>query len=159
MLGVVLVVVALGACQSGAARDEFAPGDVARIREHTQAFVRAFNAGDVPQILGMYTDQAVFMPPNTGSLRGHDSLRGFYDALLAEGATDLTMEAREIGGYGSLGYESGTYLMVRRPAEGPHTRDRGKYLFVLRRMSDGWLYEQAAWSSDLPAPVQIGRSN
>jgi ketosteroid isomerase-like protein len=155
----VAALLALAACgnNSGAPGEEFAPGDVARIRERTQEFTRAFNTGDVQQMVGMYADQAVFMPPNTGALRGRDSLRGFYETLLADGATDLTMESREIGGHGPVGYESGTYVLYRRPDEGPHTRDRGKYLFVLRRYAGGWLYEHAAWSSDLPAPVQVGR--
>jgi uncharacterized protein (TIGR02246 family) len=149
-------VLAFGGCgEAGAARQDFGPSDVAQIRERTQEFARAFNAGEVQRIAGMYTDQAVFLPPNTGTLRGRDSLPGFFAALLAEGATDLTMEPRDVSGQGPLAYESGSYVLLRKPEDGRQTRDRGKYLFVLRHYNEGWLYEYFMWSSDLPAPVEI----
>jgi hypothetical protein len=40
--------------------------------------------------------------------------------------------------------------MEVKPSAGPTTRDRGKLLFVLRRMNDTWRYEYTVWNSDLP---------
>ena len=49
-----------------------------------------------------------------------------------------------------LAYQSGTYEMDLKPATGEPGRDRGKYLFILRKMPIGWKYEYTMWNSDLP---------
>ena len=66
------------------------------------------------------------------------------------GATNLRMEVSEVSGHGPLAYQSGTYEMDVKPASGPSSRDRGKYLFIARRMNTVWRYEYKVWNSDLP---------
>ena len=122
--------------------------DQASIRERTDAFVKAFNAKDVDNLLGIYAETSVFMPPNEPVIRGKQALKTFYDDLLKSGASDLRLNVGEVSGNGPLAYQSGTYeLEVKRAAGG--SRDRGKYLFVLRKMGDTWRYEYSMWNSDL----------
>ena len=64
----------------------------------------------------------------------------------------LTLESRDVAGHGPIAYENGSYTMVVRDAAG-ESRDRGKYLFVLRKGNGQWRYEYAIWNSDLPKPV------
>ena len=65
------------------------------------------------------------------------------------------MESGNVGGHGPLAYESGSYSLNRRPASGPHTRDRGKYMFIWRNTNGQWQIEYTMWSSDLPEYVNI----
>ena len=39
--------------------------------------------------------------------------------------------------------------MELKPAGGAAGRDRGKYLFVVRKMGNGWRYAYTMWNSDL----------
>src|SRR3954471_14306833 len=119
-------------CSGAKPGEEFGLKDQTAIRERTDGFVKAFNAKDVAQIVGLYAENSVFMPPNQPIMRGRDALKTFYDDLLKSGATDLVLEVTEVSGHGPLAYESGTYEMNIKPASGATVHDRGKYLFVLR---------------------------
>jgi ketosteroid isomerase-like protein len=142
----------LAAACSGPAPEEFTTKDAGAIRQQHEAFVAAFNAKDVAKILDMYAENSVFMPPNEPIIRGKDALKNFYTGLFQRGATNLRMDITEVSGHGPLAYQSGTYEMHLKPDTGTPGRDRGKYLFVLRKLQIGWKYEYTMWNSDLPPP-------
>jgi ketosteroid isomerase-like protein len=133
------------ACSSATSGEKFTMKDQASIRGRSDAFVKAFNAKDVGELLGVYAETSVFMPPNEPVIRGKDALKTFYDNLLKGGAAGLKLSVGEVSGEGSLAYQSGTYEMEKKGG----TRDRGKYLFVLRKFNDAWRYEYTMWNSDL----------
>jgi uncharacterized protein (TIGR02246 family) len=145
---------ATAAC--GPSEPQFGRADADRIRERAQQYEAAFNAKDVARLLAFHSLEAVFMPPNEPIRRGREAIEAFYRDLLAQGATELVIESKDIGGHGPLAYESGTYSLNRRPARGPHTRDRGKYIFIWRRADGEWRIAYTIWSSDLPGRVTIG---
>lgn len=146
-------VLCLGACSGATPGEEFGLKDQAVIRERTEAFVKAFNAKDVAQILSIYAENSVFMPPNQPIIRGKDALKTFYDDLLQSGASNLRMDVTEVSGHGPLAYQSGTYEMDVTPPSGRATRDRGKYVFIMRKLGDNWRLEYTVWNSDLPPPT------
>lgn len=152
LAGLASVLLFAAAC-SGPAPQEFTTNDAGEIRQQHDAFVAAFNAKDVAKVLDLYTESSVFMPPNEPIIRGRDALKNFYDALFARGATNLRMDVAEVAGHGPLAYQSGTYEMDLKPATGAEGRDRGKYLFVVRKMGGGWRYNYTMWNSDLPPPA------
>ena len=149
--GLVSVFLFAAAC-SGPAPEEFTTKDAGDIRQQDDAFVAAFNAKDVPTILGLHAENSVFMPPNEPIIRGRDALKHFYEAIFARGATNLRMDIADVSGHGPLAYQSGTYEMDLEPATGAPGRDRGKYLFVIRKMGAGWRYQYTMWNSDLAPP-------
>ena len=151
--GLISVLLCAAAC-SGPAPEEFTTKDAGTIRQQHEGFVTAFNAKDVQKILGLYAENSVFMPPNEPIIRGKDALKDFYNDLFKRGATNLRMEIAEVSGHGPLAYQSGTYELDWRPDTGTPGRDRGKYLFVLRKMGNGWKYEYTMWNSDLPPPAK-----
>jgi ketosteroid isomerase-like protein len=143
-----LLVVLLGASGCGSAErgDEFTTRDSEVIRERSQQLATAFNANQMDAILDLYADNSVFMPPNAPSLRGREPLREFYQDLIGR-ATNLRLETQDVAGYGPLAYETGTYSLVYQDGA---VRDRGKYVFIWRRLNDVWRTEKTIWSSDLP---------
>ena len=147
-----LAVVSLAAagCSTAQSGEEFGMKDQTQIRERTDAFVKAFNEKNVTEVLALYAENSTFMPPNQPIIRGKDALKSFYDDLLKSGAGNLKLNVTEVSGFGPLAYQSGTYEMDVKPASGTAARDRGKYLFVLRRMAGTWRYEYTMWNSDLP---------
>jgi len=146
----VLAVVALAATGCGQPKgEEFTTKDAANIRQKNQEFVDAFNAKHVQQILDLYADNSVFMPPNMPTLRGSDALKMYYGDLFHGGATNLKLEVGEVSGHGPIAYQTGPYELDYAADGSKH--DRGKYLFVLRNMNGTWRLQYTMWSSDLPS--------
>jgi ketosteroid isomerase-like protein len=144
-----LLALAAGTAACGGSKaEEFTTADSAAIRQGDVSYVAAFNAKEMDKLLTMYTENSVFMPPNKPTLRGKDPLKSFYGDLWAHGATDLKLEPIDVAGHGPIAYQSGTYSLNSGEAH-----DRGKFLFVMRKMGDHWLLEQTIWSSDLPKPM------
>ena len=149
LLGVVCLATACGTAKP---EDEFGMKDQTAIRERSAAFVKAFNAQDAAQVLGVYTENSTFMPPNQPVLRGKDAMKTFYDDLLKQGATNLKLDVAEVSGHGPLAYQSGTFEMDLKGSNGTADHDRGKYLFIARKLNNTWRYEYMVWNSDLAAP-------
>ena len=141
-----VLVVGVSACASGENSDEFTTRDRDAIRERSQQLATAFNAQQMDASIELYADNSVFMPPNAPTLRGREPLREFYQDLIGR-ATNLRLETEDVAGYGPLAYETGTYSLLYQDGA---VRDRGKYVFVWRRMNDIWRTEKTIWSSDLP---------
>jgi ketosteroid isomerase-like protein len=133
---------------SAPAGEEFTTADSAAIRQVDADYVAAFNAKDLDKLLPMYTENSVFMPPNKPMLRGKDPLKSFYADLFGQGANGLKLEPDEVSGHGPIAYQSGSYSLG---SGGTH--DRGKFLFVMRKMGERWLFQDCIWSSDLPKPI------
>lgn len=138
-----------GAC-GGPRVPEFTRADAEAVRKLTADFVAAFNDKKLDDVLTFYTEAAVFMPPNRPLIRGKDALRSFYQDLLAKGATGLRMEPADVGGQGTLAFQSGSSSINYEPAGAPPTRDRGKYLLVMSKSTGAWKFDYTIWSSDLP---------
>jgi ketosteroid isomerase-like protein len=150
--------IALAAACAQQGEPQFGQQDAGRIRQRTQDYAQAFNAKDAAKVLSFYSGETVFMPPNSPTLRGREAVAEFYKRMYSEGAEELVIESKDVGGQGTLAYESGTFSLRRRPASGTETRDRGKYMFIWRfyRAQNAWLVDYTIWSSDLPQRVAEG---
>lgn len=137
---------AVSGCATGAKQQEFTRADAEVIRKNSAELTTAFNNKQVDKVIEQYADNSIFMPPNAPLLRGREPLKSFYGAMIAKGATDLKMDVEEVGGFGPMAFESGTYSV----SYGADARDRGKYLRLLRNTSGTWRTEKTIWSSDLP---------
>ena len=56
-------------------------------------------------------------------------------------------------GHGTLAYFAGTFSLDLKPEGGPERRDRGKVIWILRKLGGQWRFEYQIMSSDLPPPV------
>lgn len=142
-----LVIALTSTACGGAAEPPFGQADATAIRKATADLAAGINGKNVEQILTLYADNSVFMPPNAPLLRGRDPLKSFYTDLVAR-VSDIKLEPADVAGHGPIAYESGSYTMNVGT-----TRDRGKFLFVMRSMAGTWRFEYTSWSSDLPRPA------
>ncbi len=161
MLSVVLASsLAVVACSGGAKSDEFGRDDADNIRKVVQDYMAAYNAKDTDKLVGLFAGSAVFMPPNSSTLRGADSIKGYFDTRFnVDRATDLVVEPKDISGHGPLAYVSGDFSLTLKPEGRPERRDRGKVLWILRNFQGVWKYEYTIFSSDLPPPPPPPSSN
>jgi uncharacterized protein (TIGR02246 family) len=149
----------LTAC-SAPAGPEFTRADGDAIRKQIQDYQTDWNAKDVSKVVGHFAGNAVLMPPNASTVRGHESIKGYYDDRFAAGGSDLQLDVRDLGGYGPVAYVSGTYSSRTAPPDGKMaTRDRGKFLWLFRNTNGKWYHEYQIWNSDLPEPMTITSQN
>jgi ketosteroid isomerase-like protein len=141
----------LAACSGPGPSQEFGRADVDQIKQMLRDFVAAYNAKDVSKIGTFFSSNAALMPPNRSTLRGVDLVKGYYQGRVTEeGATDLAVEPIAVQGQGSLGYVAGTYSLNLRPPGKPEGHDRGKVIWIVRKLGGQWRFEWQIMSSDLP---------
>jgi ketosteroid isomerase-like protein len=150
-IAVLALALGAGAC-AGPKQAEFTKADRESIQKANQDIVRAFNAQDVDGIITLYSAESLFMPPNSPSMRGHDAVRSYYKGLMEDGTPKLEMASDEISGFGPVAVQIGTYVLQVN-GDGKLSRDRGKYMRVLRNTGGTWRIEKTIWSSDLPQPT------
>lgn len=141
----------LGGC--AAPKEQEAVQDPAAIRaaieDVDRAFSAAFDRDDTLVISALYTEDAMLLPPNHEPVMGRDSIAAFWGPLLTPAMKSLHLETTEVGGAKDDVYEVGNYTLLA--ADGS-TADRGKYVVLLKRQSDGgWRLYRDMWSSNLPA--------
>lgn len=121
------------------------------IRKAGDDWAKYWNAKDLDHLVSIYAPDAVYLPPHHGAVHGRDAIREYLKGPLAHGVTELSFEVTYIKHDGNLAYDVGRYAMSV-PQQGTRKQDRGKYLTVWRRQTDGrWHITADAWSSDLPA--------
>ena len=133
--------------------------DVAAIRALGPALDQAALAKDLDALVAMFTDDAVFMPPNAPIVQGRAKFEPWIQsALNAMAITEHVIQLNEVEGAGNFAVARGVYTeaYVLEGATEP-TRDTGKILFLLRRQADGsWQFSAEIWNSDIPLPSMEG---
>ena len=173
MYGYALVVatlcLGLSSC-GGPTGPEFTRADGEAFRQIGEQWSTAFNAGDVEALASMFGGTGALMPPNSSTVRGQESITGYYTQMFNEGERNLEVEISEVGGEGDLGFVSGTFLNVSQipvqvdddedeegaeaaEPEMQENRSRGKFVIILRRLAGVWKFESFILNSDLPLPV------
>ena len=126
--------------------------DEAALKETTQTWLKAYNAGDVDTIAALYTEDAVLMPPHAPVANGKAAIRESVakDAAAAKAAgIKLVGGTATAGVNGDWGWESGSYTVTDASGQ---TVDGGSYLSVSRKINGKWLYVRDTYNSDRLAP-------
>jgi len=96
-----------------------------------------------------YTEDAVVLPPHAPAVRGRGPLMEFLRSFPE--ITNFSIKAVEIDGCGDLAWVYGEYSMTLSPADAASVDDRGKYIEIWNRQSDGsWKVTRDIFNSDLP---------
>jgi len=141
-------------CGGSAPSQEFGKEDSLQITKQVQDFTAAYNAKDVEKIGTFFSPAATLMPANRATLSGVETVKGFYkERFEVDGATDLEIQMQTIEGEGPLAYFAGTFSLNLKPANGPEGRDRGKIVWILKKLGGQWKFDRQIMSSDLPPVV------
>lgn len=147
-----LTVALLGVALRSSAAD--APSPVQAVHAADDAWVAAYNSGDLETIVSLYHEHGMIYPPGAPPLLGKAAIRAFFikdNADFLRGAMIFSLGTNPDGGVsGNMGWSSGTYMVKDKFG---HIVDRGWYFSVSRKVGDKWLYLRDAWNSDGP-PAQ-----
>jgi uncharacterized protein (TIGR02246 family) len=111
---------------------------------------------DLDKTVSYYADDAVVLPPNAPAATTKEAIRAAWKEMVTNpgfgGGWKVTRV--EVARSGDLGYVTGTYELTMNDANGKPATDRGKYLEVWKKQTDGtWKAIADAWNSDLPVPA------
>jgi ketosteroid isomerase-like protein len=118
----------------------------------------AASSRDVEKTVSYYSDDAVVMPPNIPTLTGKEPIRALWKSMLESPSFSGGWQATkvDIARSGDLAYISGNYEFKETDAGGKPITDKGKYLEIWKKQSDGsWKCVADMFNSDLPSvPVE-----
>lgn len=113
-------------------------------------FMDAVKAGNVDEILSVYSEEAVFMPQNETSLYGIDEIREWLEDYFQHfEVTAFADTEREVRMTGRLAVERNAYMVAIRPLKGgERIRDDGRFLNIWGQEADGtWKISQSMMNS------------
>jgi len=129
------------------------------LRDLDGKWAKAAAAKDVEQTIAFYSDDAVVFPPNATSAATKEAIRNGWKEMLANPGFVISWQPTkvQVGKGGAMAWVSGTYELTMNDASGKPNNDRGKYLEVWEKQTDGnWKCAADMWNSNLapsaPAP-------
>ena len=129
-------------------------GDMSRaeaaVRRITQEWVLACNTKHLDDLLDLYVADAMVLRSNYPPVRGAAAVREFFFGALDAGLGEVEIEPLRVEIAGDMAYEAGRCKALVPSATGKRREERGKYLWVCARQSNGeWKLAADCWSSDL----------
>ena len=123
----------------------------------TAAFHQALRTNDFEGVFGYVAADVVMMPPNETAIRGKAEMQTWYRGFLSTfQTTALILSDREVNVSDRWATELGAYEWRLQPtAGGDAVIDKGHYMQIWKRTSDGWRFFREIWNSSIPpAPKQ-----
>ena len=127
----------------------------AAVRQLTEEWALACNTKQLDDLLEIYAADALVLRSNVPPVRGAAAIREFFFAALDAGLGEVEVEPIRVEVVGDTAYEAGRCKMLVPVAVGKRREERGKYLWVFARQSNGeWKLAADCWSSDLSLAVE-----
>ena len=146
MVGLALLVPAAGWAQSA---NTDTAGIEQTLRKLDAEASAAAGAGNVDKVVSLYAPGAVVMAPNAPAMTTADAIKKGWTEAVASLSLSWKPNKVEVASAGDLAYVTGTY--EAKPKDGKALADRGKYVAVWKKQSDGsWKMVADIWNSDLP---------
>jgi len=130
--------------------------DAATIREAEIAWSKAAGAKQLDATVAYYTDESNVLPPNAPMATGKAAARKTWEEMMALPGFAISWQpvAVVVSQAGDLGYTRGTYELTMNDPKGKPSTDRGKYMAVWKKQTDGsWKAVEDMFNSDLPLPA------
>lgn len=122
----------------------------AAVRRITQEWVLACNTKHLDNLLELYVSDALVLRSNYPPVRGAAGVREFFFGALDSGLGEVEIDPIRVEVVGDMAYEAGRCKALVPGATGKRREERGKYIWVLTRQSNGeWKLAVDCWSSDL----------
>jgi ketosteroid isomerase-like protein len=123
------------------------PADVSAIRAIREPWTKACLKRDWDTLLGMCTDDIVFLPPNEPAVQGN-GVRPWLDNFPMIKAMEWDID--HMDGNGDLAWLRG-WVRMTLEASGQQVKFNGKYTDVCRKQSGSWRFALVIWNSNDPA--------
>jgi ketosteroid isomerase-like protein len=150
-----LVILGCASTQQSPSQPDMRAADEAAVRKTDTDWAAAAQSKQVDAWVAYYSDEAVVLPPNENAASTKDSIRKAIGDLLASPGLSIKWQPTrvDVARSGDIAYAYGTYELAMKNSRGKPMADRGKYVEIWRKQSDGgWKCVVDTWNSDLPPP-------
>ena len=107
----------------------------------------AINKGDTRQLVSLYTDNAVMMPPSSEILTDQNAIKNYWDALREVGIDVYAINTVDLRINGDTAYQTVLWEATRNAADGNVIQFDGNMSNVLERQKDGtWKIKLQSWN-------------
>jgi uncharacterized protein (TIGR02246 family) len=110
---------------------------VSEVNAVAQAFHEGVAKQDAAALASLYAENARFLPPGMEPCEGRAQTQSAMQQLIDMGASSLDLEPLDVREAGNLTVEYGHYTLRIEPKGNQAVTDRGKYIVVHERQSDG----------------------
>jgi uncharacterized protein (TIGR02246 family) len=126
--------------------------DIDKVRA---AYEKAAAAGNVQDLVALYTADAVVMPPDMPMAKGKAAIEAFHKKNFETGTlSNVRITPMHLDVTGDTAIEVGTYRQTITPKGAQAINDAGKYIVVLKKQTDGsWKLAYEIYNSDKPVPM------
>ena len=122
-------------------------GDLrAQLQKVTQAWDKAYNAGNAAGVAALYTRDAKVMAPGAEIVSGPKAIEALFAGEIAAG-TKNALTPGEVVGMGDHAVETGKW--VATSADGKHL-DHGPYMTLYKKEGGEWKLYRDIWNSAMP---------
>jgi len=128
--------------------------DKEKIREvFEEVYAANVRSGDLQGYASMYSEDALWMPPDAPDRRGVEDILEAFEMQVAKQDTDPTFTAEEIEVMGDFGYVIGTSLATIHPknAKGDSAsneiRKKFRAVWLMKKEDDIWKIDRQIWNS------------
>src|SRR5262245_54003662 len=124
------------------------------LRDLDAKWAKAAATKDVEQTIAFYSDDAVVFPPNATSAATKEAIRNGWKEMFASSGFVISWQPTrvQVAKSGGMAWVSGSYELTMNDANGKPSNDRGKYLEVWEKQTDGnWKCTADMWNSNLAA--------
>ena len=147
-----LAATALAAIGAGGAMAQGA-ADPAQLVAVMERYAAALRSGNVDALVGLYTDNGVFMRENMPAAVGREALRVAYKEVFAALKVDLSFSIQETEVMGDMAWLRSTSKgRVKVLSSGAETVNSFDELVVFRRDQAGWKIRSYMYGSNQPGP-------
>jgi ketosteroid isomerase-like protein len=122
------------------------------LRDLDAQWSKAAAIKDLERTIAFYSDDAIVLPPNATTAATKETIRNLWKDVLAAPGLVVSWKPSKVklGHNGAMAWVSGTYELTMNDAIGKPMNDRGKYLEVWEKQTDGnWKCAADMWNSDL----------
>jgi uncharacterized protein (TIGR02246 family) len=107
----------------------------------------AINQGDTTQLVGLYADNAVMMPPSSEILSDRGAIKNYWDVLRGVGIDAYAINTVDLRINGDTAYQTILWEATRNAADGNVIQFDGNMSNVLERQKDGtWKIKLQSWN-------------
>lgn len=122
----------------------------ATIRKQLHDWVAACNMKQLDDLAELYAPDALVLRSNYPAVRGTAAIREFFFSALDAGLGEVELEPLRTVVAGDFAFETGRCKMLVPVVVGKRREERGKYVAIFARQSNGeWLITVDCWAADL----------
>lgn len=120
------------------------------VRKVTLDWALACNNKQLEDLVSCYAADALVLRPNHPAIRGTAAIREYFVGVLDAGLGEVELDPLRVDVIGDVAYEAGRCKMLVPVVVGKRREERGKYMTLLAKQSNGeWRIAADCWSSDL----------